>query len=166
MAGASQPWFSPMTVVVNWKNDGEEIKAYARVLGNSPSRNVRSEDYYFRPGISWTRRAVRMIPYVIPSNSIPTASRYMAFPNDGLEALALGFMSSNFASAYLRMFGEWFTRPNFLVDNLKSLPWSVELQNLKEEIEHVVRQEVTRTLINCLDSSSERVDTTRGSVLL
>jgi len=142
MAGTSQPWFSPMTVVVNWENEGREIKAYARFLGNSPSRNVRSENYYFRPGISWTRRAVRLIPYVIPSNSIPTASRYMAFPKDGLEALVLGCVASNFASVYMRMFGEWFTRPNFLVDKLKSLPWSRKLENIRDEIECAVKHEI------------------------
>jgi hypothetical protein len=124
--------------VVNWEDEGAEIKAYARVLGNSPSRNVRSEEYYFRPGISWTRRAVRMIPYVIPANSIPTASRYMAFPKDEAETFALGLMASNVASSFMRMFGEKFEFPNFLVDNVKSLP----CPNLKEAARKLVEQVV------------------------
>ncbi len=142
MSGAAQPWFSPMTALVNWKDGGSEIKAYARVLGNSPSRNVRSESYYFRPGISWTRRAVRMIPYVIPGNSIPTASRYMAFPKSGLEKVALYGISSNVASAYLRIFGGTFEWPNFLVDNLKSLPWPTELNSFRQDFEDVVEKEI------------------------
>ncbi len=143
MAGASQPWFSPMTVVVNWENEGKQIKDYARYLGNSPSRNVRSESYYFRPGFSWTRRAVRMIPYVIPGNSIPTASRYMAFPHTGKENLALCSTASNVASAYLRMFGEKFEWPNFLVDNLKSLPLPENLEALSLDFGQVVREQVS-----------------------
>jgi hypothetical protein len=153
MAGASQPWFAPLTVMVNWEDEGAEIKEYARLLGNSPSRNVRSEDYYFRPGISWTRRAVRMIPYVIPGNSIPTASRYMAFPNDGMEMLALGCMASNVASSYMRMFGEKFEFPNFLVDNVKSLPWPNLAEEKKRSIEMVVDREILRR--RCLYSGHE-----------
>ena len=147
MAGVSQPWFAPLTVVVNWEGEGAEIKAYARVLGNSPSRNVRSEEYYFRSGISWTRRAVRMIPYVIPGNAIPTASRYMAFPKEEMEALALGVMASNVASSYMRMFGEKFEFPNFLVDNVKSLPWPDLQGHERNLVEHVVREETRRRRI-------------------
>jgi hypothetical protein len=132
MAGAAQPWFSPMTVVVNWGNEGEQIKNYARQLGNSPSRNVRSESYYFRPGFSWTRRAVRMIPY-----------RYMAFPHTAKEDVALGIVASNVASAYLRMFGEKFEWPNFLVDSLKSLPLPDKFRVLSSDFERIVKEQVS-----------------------
>lgn len=142
MKGASQPWYSPMTVVVQWAGYGAEIKARWIHKGDHPSRNVRSEELYFRPGMSWTRRAVRFIPYAIPAGAIPTASRYMAFPEPGEAYAVLGITASNIASAFLRFYGEWFTRPNYLVENVKALPWPETTPKLREELEALVQREV------------------------
>ncbi len=135
MAGAAQPWFAPFTVLVDWKANG-------RLIANYKGATIRSPLYYFRPGFSWTRRAIRMIPYVIPCGAIPTASRYMAYPKNGREATALGVIASNVTSGYLRMFGEKFEWPNFLVDNLKSMPWPEIGSDLSEELDQIVRSEV------------------------
>jgi hypothetical protein len=96
MTGASQPWFSPIGVVLKWKDNGAELREFVKKWG-APSRRIASEDFYFRPGFSWTRRAVRFIPYCVPKGCIFTASRYMAFPKTGLEFAALGVMASNTA---------------------------------------------------------------------
>ncbi len=128
MTGTSQPWYSPLLVAVDWKNDGDYLRSF-------PGSTFRSQDYYFRPGMSWTRRAVRFIPYAIPAGCIPTASRYMAFPQEGYERKILGFCGSNVIGAFMRFFGENFNRPNYLVDTVKSSPWlelDEEFTNLVE----------------------------------
>ncbi|MFH1894237.1 MAG: BREX-1 system adenine-specific DNA-methyltransferase PglX, partial [Candidatus Zixiibacteriota bacterium] len=122
MKGPSQPWYSPITVVVNWHKDGNEIKHFVDDNGKLMSRPQNTR-FYFQPGLSWTLRAVRFIPYAIPSGCIPTASRYMAFPDHGSEFTCLGVGAANIASAFLRFYGEWFCRPKFLVDKVKMLPW-------------------------------------------
>lgn len=144
MKGASQPWYSPLTVAVRWAGFGAEIKARWIHKGDHPSRNVRSEELYFQPGMSWTRRAVRFIPYAIPSGAIPTASRYMAFPSCGEAYNLLGVCASNVASSFLRFYGEWFSRPNFLVENLKALPWPEIGLGIRNELERIVRAEVAQ----------------------
>jgi len=123
MTGTSQPWFSPLLVTVDWKNNGGYLASYS-------GSTLRSTEYYFRSGISWTRRAVRFMPYAIPAGCIPSASRYMAFPNEGNEFNVLGYLSSNVVGAYTRFFGEKFRFPNFLVDTVKSVPWP----DLKDDI--------------------------------
>lgn len=141
MKGPSQPWYSPLTVAVNWRNNGEEIKSFIDSKGRLKSRPQNTQ-FYFRPGFSWTRRAVRFIPYAIPTGCIPTASRYMAFSKTGAELVALGVTASNTASAFLRFYGEWFCRPNFLVENLKALPWPELSPTLAAKIETLVHREV------------------------
>jgi hypothetical protein len=141
MKGESQPWYSPITVVVNWQKDGKEIKCFVNSKGKLQSRPQNTQ-FYFRPGFSWTRRAVRFIPYAIPSGCIPTASRYMAFPNPGQEYTTLGVTASNIASAFLRFYGERFYHPNFLVENLKALPWPDMPSDLIDKLENLVKQEV------------------------
>lgn len=141
MRGSSQPWFSPLTVVVNWARNGFELRNFCDARGNLRSR-PRAMDFYFRPGISWTRRAVRFIPYIIPAGCIPSASRYMAYPKSEPILVFLGMMATNLVSAMLRFNGEWFCRPNFLVENLKSLPWIVPGEKASRILSEKVSSEV------------------------
>jgi len=143
MAGASQPWYSPIGVVLKWKNNGSELREFVRKWG-APSRRIASEDFYFFPGFSWTLRAVRFIPYCVPRGCIFTASRYMAFPKERLEFSALGVTASNVATAFMRFYGEWFTRPKFLVETLKALPWPSLPEEIAAKLEAHVVQEVER----------------------
>lgn len=121
-AGASQPWHSPITLKVNWKDNGYELKNFKDAKGKVRSR-PQNISYYYRPGFSWTRRAVRFYPYIIPCNCIPSVSRYMAFPDYGMYGEALGISASRLASAFMRFYAEFWQRPNFLVDTVKMLPW-------------------------------------------
>ncbi len=119
-AGASQPWYSPNLLVVDWERDGERLRSFTDAAGKLRSR-PQNTDQYFKPGFSWTLRAPRLVPYVVPAGCIPSVSRYQAFPTgDPYEAVALA--ASNVASAYLRFFGEKFLWPKFLVDSVKNLP--------------------------------------------
>ena len=126
-SGVSQPWYSPITLKVNWYKDGSELRNFIDDKGK-PRSYLRSVDFYYRPGFSWTLRAVRFYPYVIPGNCIPSVSRYMAFPAQGGEYTALGVSASRVASAFMRFYGEKFEWPKFLVEHLKMLPWP-ELDN-------------------------------------
>lgn len=135
MAGSSQPWFSPVLLVVDWERDGERIRAYS----GSVARNTQ---FYFRPGFSWTRRAARLVPYVVPAGCIPSASRYQAFPS-GDPFVALALAASNVASSYLRFYGEDFLRPNFLVENVKSLPIPDVDSELSNELADFVEAQVS-----------------------
>jgi hypothetical protein len=119
-AGVSQPWFSPITLMVKWAKDGAELHNFVDNKGKLRSR-PQNVAFYFRPGFSWTRRAVRFYPYVIPGGCIPSVSRYMAFPSSGREYEALGVVSSRLSSAFMRFYAEFWQRPNYLVENLKML---------------------------------------------
>lgn len=47
-------WYGNMITVVNWLNDGEEIKNLILNKGESISRYVRSEKFYFLQGLTWS----------------------------------------------------------------------------------------------------------------
>lgn len=142
-AGASQPWYSPITLKINWHEKGAELRNFTDAKGKLRSR-PQNVGFYYRPGFSWTRRAVRFYPYVIPSNCIPSVSRYMAFPEPGREAEALGLSASRLSSAFMRFYAEFWQRPNFLVENLKMLPWPQLKDEGKEYFGALVTHEVEK----------------------
>lgn len=142
-SGASQPWFSPITVMIDWEHSGYELRNFFGTNGKLKSR-PQNIGYYFRPGFSWTRRAVRFVPYTVPCGCISTVSRYMAFPHQGNEYRALAVAASNLATAYMRFFGEKFQWPNFLVENLKSLPWREPSEEWFTRAEALIKEEVAK----------------------
>jgi hypothetical protein len=147
-AGASQPWFSPITLLVNWGGDAAELWNNLNARGKVRSNIWMLRDairlHFFKPGFSWTRRAARFIPYVIPEGCIPSASRYLAYPHSDKTFSLIGVAGSNAASVFLRFYGEMFQRPNYMVETVKLLPWpkiSGELETtLKQLIDSEVRQ--------------------------
>lgn len=116
------PWYSPITLAVNWANSGAEIKAFAIGKGDSPSRSVRSEGEYFRPGFSYMLRSTRLVPYLVPRGVVPTAGRAQVFPKDGEEYAVLAICASNVGSAVARFSGEQFARPKFQASMVQELP--------------------------------------------
>jgi hypothetical protein len=147
-AGTSQPWYSPITLVVNWADEGAEIRNNVNARGDVRSNIWMLRDtaarYFFKPGFSWTRRAVRFIPYIVPAGCIPSASRYMAYPSKGLEFATVGVSASNVATSFLRFYGEWFARPNYMVETVKALPWPGLSQDLSSRLEKLARLQVDR----------------------
>lgn len=65
--GAYSPHYADLMLVLNWASDGVELKAFFIGNGESPSRNIRSESEYLRPGLTWPLRTqsglgVRVLP--------------------------------------------------------------------------------------------------------
>lgn len=52
--GAYRKWYGNHEFVVNWLNDGQEIKEYSDEAGNQLSR-PQNVEYFFRPGITWSK---------------------------------------------------------------------------------------------------------------
>ncbi|MDD3415691.1 MAG: BREX-1 system adenine-specific DNA-methyltransferase PglX [Lachnospiraceae bacterium] len=53
--GAFRKWYGNQDYVVNWKNDGYEVKEYARSLYKNDTRTIKNQQYYFKECISWSK---------------------------------------------------------------------------------------------------------------
>jgi type II restriction/modification system DNA methylase subunit YeeA len=54
--GAFRKWYGNKDCVINWQNDGEEVKTYAveRNKGKHWSRYIQNLEYMFREGVTWS----------------------------------------------------------------------------------------------------------------
>ncbi len=52
--GSYRKYYGNNLELVNWQNDGSEIKALAKERYNSITRTVTNIDSYFKEGITWT----------------------------------------------------------------------------------------------------------------
>lgn len=65
-------FFADIYLQARWAEDGAEIKAFAETTPGSShwSRNIRSADQYFRPGLTWPRRTNGLSLRVMPAGCI------------------------------------------------------------------------------------------------
>ena len=67
--GAYSPIYGNPNLVVNWLNDGKEMKVFNESLyggGQHWSRNLRSVSFSFRPGLTWTQRTNKLGIRIMP----------------------------------------------------------------------------------------------------
>jgi hypothetical protein len=54
--GAYSPYYADLHLVVNWGQNGEEIRNFIDPMTGRPYSRPQNTDFYFRPGLTWPRR--------------------------------------------------------------------------------------------------------------
>jgi len=70
--GEYSPYYADVHLVVNWEDDGKELKAWADPLYDNSgwSRIIKSTDAYFRPGLTWPERTTSgYAPQALPAGT-------------------------------------------------------------------------------------------------
>lgn len=85
--GSFRKWYGNNEYVINWENNGEEIKATGKA-------SIRSPQYYFSEGISWSTISSSYLGmrYVPKGYIFETAGNMMFFNNDETQLYCLGFL--------------------------------------------------------------------------
>ena len=54
--GGDRKWYGLNDFLINWKNDGQELKSYITKIynGQSYTKEIRSEEHYFKRNITWS----------------------------------------------------------------------------------------------------------------
>jgi hypothetical protein len=103
--GEFRRWYGNTGYVVNWYDDGKEIKS----LVNPKTGNVRSHnyngDYAFRRGLSWTSISTKsMAARAVPAGGMFDTKGPMAFfKDDRDQSLALGIINSRLGYEFMRL---------------------------------------------------------------
>lgn len=132
--GEYRRWYGNQEYVVNWKNDGSEIKENTRKvypqLGDNLGWKISNEDKYFLPGITWSRiSSAKFGVRYCPPNMIFDTAAPMFFPCDKDKLYHfLGYMCSIVAYEYMQ-----FINPTiaFQVGDVASLPCCLPCDNRK-----------------------------------
>lgn len=116
--GDYRKWYGNVDYVVDWDNDGEEIKNYS-VNGSLRSR-VRDVSMYFREAISWSFVSSSYFGgrYKDPGVYFDVASSSI-FPKTADIFWILSFLCSKLASTFIKILNP---TANYQVENVSSLP--------------------------------------------
>ena len=120
--GSFRRWYGNFDYVVNWENNGREIKDYAviRNHGKHWSRYIQNIENMCRVGISWSDIAsTRFGCRFLPEGFICDVKGSSMFPDETMRYYLLAFLNSKVAIDYLQMLNPTTT---YQVGNISSLP--------------------------------------------
>jgi hypothetical protein len=121
--GDASGFYSDIPMVVNWENEGKEVKEWITVAlkGGHWSRHAFNTEWYCHEGLSWAVRTRKFMPSIVPKGCIPTVSRYLLVPNDKPLSL-LAVLNSSAVTFLLRISNERYEHPKFIVGTVQRLP--------------------------------------------
>ena len=100
--GPACPLFRQQIYVVNWSDNGRETKARVAALYGSSSRTIINEPYYFRPGLTFSKRTESFTSQFLPEGGVFSNEGQAAFPHALNNAYSiLAYLNSSMVSYIL-----------------------------------------------------------------
>lgn len=92
--GVYSPYYSDLHLVVNWEQDGREIKNFKDLLTGKVLSRPQNTDFYFRSGLTWSDRTTKLFSCrPLPAGGIFSVKGSAGF-FAGEELFVLGLMNS------------------------------------------------------------------------
>ena len=107
--GGYRKWFGNIEYVMNWHNNGEEIKFWVTHNPNDPntkswSRRLFNTDLYFHPGLTWSKITTgKFSARYMPSGFIMESASCGIMPEIKEQKYLLGLLNSVFTEKVIRV---------------------------------------------------------------
>ncbi len=94
--GEYKKWYGNNECLIDWENDGENIKKLAKKKYNSITRTVTGMGHYFKSGVSWSAISMKSIgARYFPKGFIFSNAGMCAFGESGLLVHICGLLNSS-----------------------------------------------------------------------
>lgn len=141
--GDYRKWYGNNEYIINWENDGKEVKEYAAKLYKSYSRTIKNEDFFFEKCLTYTFISEDMGVRYCPNGFIfDVAGSSVFFEDNEKINVILGFLCSKVAKMFLDTMNPTY---NIQVGDLKNIPIKEEMYtcpDIKEKIDSLVRENI------------------------
>lgn len=119
--GKTRKWYGNNEWVINYENDGEEIKGFAIKLYRSSSRTIQNTQFYFKPGLTWNALSSdSLCMRWTDSGFIFGSGAHCAFGYSiDVTKYGLGFLNSVVLDNFIRILSPTL---NYNVDDLRNSP--------------------------------------------
>ena len=120
--GSFRKWYGNQDFLVNYENDGQELKEFQSTLNQGWTVRLKSREYYFKPAVSWPKISSALFSArLYPSGFIFDVAGCCYFPYEGIdERLVVAYLNSSVVLSFLRFLSPTL---NFELEQIKSLPF-------------------------------------------
>lgn len=131
--GSFRKWYGNNEYLINWEDNGREIKEYAAALYKSYSRTIKNEDFYFKRGLTYTFISEYMgVRYFDRGFIFDVAGSSIFFENEEIMKAVLALLVSKVSKLFIDIMNPTF---NIQVRDIKNIPINnriFEGDNLKQ----------------------------------
>lgn len=119
--GEYRKWYGNIDYVINYENDGDEVKTYASSLYKTATRTIKSISEYFKPCLSWSKISSGTIAFrYYPIGFIfDVAGCCIFYKNSDVMNYHFGFINSKVARCFLEAISPTL---NYEAGHIASLP--------------------------------------------
>ncbi len=144
-------YYTDVLASVLWRDNARILRNFYDNKGNLRSY-FRSENLYFREGLTWGKRTSKFNLTIVPRDTIFTTGRYLAYFK--IEASVLSTCSlwnSEYFDYCIKLSMEWIDRPKFINGTVNKLPHpklSKDFENYLQNVtinQHARVKELFRT---------------------
>lgn len=132
-------------LLLNWANEGAELKEINRSLNGSTAQVRQASDYWYMPGVTYSKRSAKgFSARVLPADTIFTSNGPAVLSTSEFSSLyLLGWINSRLVRGFIHLqsnFGDYST------GSLKRLPWVVPGDDVVAQIESASKAAVDASL--------------------
>ena len=120
--GKTRKWFGNNEWVINYENDGAEIKDFAISLYKSSSRTIQNTQFYFKPGLTWNALSSgNLCMRWTDEGFIFGSGAHCAYAeSEEMMKYGLGYLNSNVFQSFIAMLSPTL---NYNVDDIRNCPF-------------------------------------------
>lgn len=128
--GAFNKWYGNLEYVINWENDGQEIRTNGRSF-------LRNEKYYFKEGLSWSKvTSGKFSVRYTPKGCLFDVGGLSLFAKDNFNIYDfIGYLNSSIAEIFISSLSQ---SMNYESGTIKSLPY----KKANEDTENLVSKAI------------------------
>lgn len=139
--GAFRRWYGNHEYLINWDNDGTELKAFATIKnhGKHWSRFLKSLDCFYHEGVTWSKiTSGNFSCRYMPEGFIMESAACAIMPSHRDVNLMLALMNTKVAQAVLRMKNPTL---NMQASDIMAVPIA-DISEKKENIDYLVKESI------------------------
>lgn len=119
--GGYRKWFGNAEYVINYGNDGYDLKLFQSKLNQGWSARLKSREYYFKPSISWSKiTAGGFSVRYYPQGFIFDVAGCSYFPNEALYSYVICLLNSKVSNTILQFLSPTL---NYEIEHIKKIPF-------------------------------------------
>lgn len=142
--GPFTKFYSDFNLIINYENDGIEVKALAEILNlKSPGGRIKNKEYYFRNGFTWTLATTSNISFrVLPKGCIfdnGGPSGFVNTENDNNIFYIISLLNSMACSYLIKMLVGLAAegRKNYVNGIINKIPFIEPNDEIKQQLAHL-----------------------------
>ncbi|MBX4261949.1 BREX-1 system adenine-specific DNA-methyltransferase PglX [Clostridium estertheticum] len=138
--GTYKKWYGNNEYVVNWENDGKEMKQFAMQKYNSVTRTITNIPFFFRDGLTWSAISSGSLSMRNFDNGFIFDSKgsSMFFDNNNDKIYILGLLNSKVADEFLKILSPTLDFNVGPISNVPIIKNKSKLEDIKELVENSI----------------------------